>query len=45
MTAKDSEGRTAWDWAQGVFLATHPPTPRPAAIAALEKLGVQGPAP
>jgi ankyrin repeat protein len=43
LAAKDSEGRTAWDWAQGVFLATHPPTARPAAIAALEKLGVHGP--
>jgi ankyrin repeat protein len=43
LTAKDSEGRTAWDWAQGVFLATHPPTPRPAAIAVLEKLGAGAP--
>jgi len=41
LTARDSEGRTAADWAQGVFLATHPPTPRPAAIAALEKLGIR----
>jgi ankyrin repeat protein len=38
LTARDSEGRSALDWAQGVFLATHPPTPRPTAIAALEKL-------
>ena len=39
--AKDSEGRTALDWAKGVFLATHPPTERPAAIAALAKLGLR----
>jgi OOP family OmpA-OmpF porin len=38
--AKDGEGRTAMDWAQGVFLATHPPVARPAAIEALRKLGV-----
>jgi uncharacterized protein len=39
LKAKDSEGRTAMDWAQGVFLATHPPAARPAAIEALRKLG------
>jgi ankyrin repeat protein len=37
--AKDGDGRTAMDWAQGVFLATHPPTARPTAIEALRKLG------
>jgi uncharacterized protein len=43
VAAKDAEGRTAMDWAQGVFLATHPPTARPTAIAALEKLGLRRP--
>jgi ankyrin repeat protein len=38
--AKDGEGRNAMDWAQGVFLATHPPTARPTAIEALRKLGL-----
>ncbi len=28
----DNEGRSPLDWAKGVFLATHPPEPKPAAI-------------
>lgn len=45
LTAQDSEGRTPLDWANGVFLATHPPTPRPGTIALLEQLlgGKQAP--
>jgi ankyrin len=36
--AKDGEGRTPLDWANGVFLATHPAVPRPGTIALLQKL-------
>lgn len=36
--AKDGEGRTALDWANGVFLATHPAVPRPSTVALLQKL-------
>ncbi|HMB74498.1 MAG TPA: ankyrin repeat domain-containing protein [Gammaproteobacteria bacterium] len=34
----DNEGRTPIVWAQGVFLATHPPVRKPATIALLESL-------
>jgi ankyrin len=34
----DAEGRTPLVWAQGVFLATHPPQRKPATIALLERL-------
>jgi ankyrin repeat protein len=36
--ARDSEGRTPLDWANGVFLATHPAVPRPSTISLLQKL-------
>jgi uncharacterized protein len=36
--AKDTEGRTPLDWANGVFLATHPPQSRPATIDLLHNL-------
>lgn len=36
--AKDGEGRTPLDWANGVFLATHPAVPRPSTVALLQKL-------
>lgn len=40
---RDNEGRSALDWAEGVFLATHPAEPKPAAIALLrELLSAQG---
>src|SRR5690606_12819043 len=35
---RDNEGRSALDWAEGVFLATHPAEPKPAAIALLREL-------
>jgi hypothetical protein len=35
----DREGRTPMDWAEGVFLATHPPVRKPETIAALDVLG------
>jgi ankyrin repeat protein len=34
----DAQGRTPLDWAKGVFLATHPPVPKPDTIALLERL-------
>jgi ankyrin repeat protein len=34
----DREGRTPLDWAEGVFLATHPPVRKPETIALLERL-------
>jgi ankyrin repeat protein len=34
----DAQGRTPLDWAKGVFLATHPPAPKPDTIALLERL-------
>jgi ankyrin repeat protein len=34
----DKVGRTAVDWAHGVFLATHPPVDRPETVALLERL-------
>jgi uncharacterized protein len=34
----DGEGRTAVDWAQGVFLATHPPVNRPQTVALIKTL-------
>ena len=34
----DGQGRTPIDWAEGVFLATHPPIRRPETIALLERL-------
>lgn len=36
--ARDSEGRTPLDWANGVFLATHPAVPRPSTISLLKQL-------
>jgi ankyrin repeat protein len=34
----DEQGRTPLDWAEGVFLATHPPVRKPDTIALLERL-------
>jgi ankyrin repeat protein len=38
LDVKDNEGRSPMDWAQGVFLATHPPEPKPRTIALLKEL-------
>ena len=38
LDAKDNIGRTAYNWAEGVFLATHPPQRKPETIAVLERL-------
>ena len=37
----DREGRTPLIWAQGVFLATHPPEVKPTTVALLEQLGAK----
>jgi hypothetical protein len=37
----DREGRTPMTWAQGVFLATHPPEAKPTTVALLGQLGAQ----
>ena len=38
LDAKDNEGRTPLNWAEGVFLATHPARPKPSSIALIKKL-------
>jgi ankyrin repeat protein len=38
LDAKDNEGRTPLDWAEGVFLATHAPEPKPSSIALIREL-------
>jgi ankyrin repeat protein len=38
LDAADKQGRTAMTWAQGVFLATHPPEAKPQTIALLKQL-------
>ena len=38
LTRQDNEHRSALDWAKGVFLATHPPEPKPSSIALLTSL-------
>jgi ankyrin repeat protein len=38
LAAQDNEHRSALDWARGVFLATHPPEPKPGSIALLTSL-------
>jgi uncharacterized protein len=38
LDAKDHEGRTPLNWAEGVFLATHPARPKPSSIALIKKL-------
>lgn len=38
LNARDNEGRSALDWAGGVFLATHPPEPKPSSIALVTSL-------
>jgi ankyrin repeat protein len=38
LTAQDKQHRSALDWAKGVFLATHPPEPKPSSIALITQL-------
>jgi ankyrin repeat protein len=35
---KDNQQRTAYNWAQGEFLATHAPVPKPESMALIQKL-------
>jgi ankyrin repeat protein len=42
LDAADNEGRTPTVWAEGVFLATHPPVRKPETIALLESLLAEG---
>ena len=38
LDVKDKEGRSPLNWAEGVFLATHPAEPKPSSIALIQKL-------
>jgi hypothetical protein len=38
LDVKDKEARTPLNWAEGVFLATHPGKPKPTSIALIKKL-------
>jgi ankyrin repeat protein len=38
LDAKDKVGRNAYNWAEGVFLATHAPVPKPGSMALIQKL-------
>jgi ankyrin len=38
LDVKDKEGRTPFNWAEGVFLATHAPKPKPSSMALIQKL-------
>jgi ankyrin repeat protein len=38
LDAKDKQGRSAYTWAQGVFLATHAAVPKPATVRLIEEL-------
>lgn len=38
LNAKDNQGRSAYTWAQGVFLATHAAVPKPSTMRLIEEL-------
>jgi ankyrin repeat protein len=38
LETKDNVGRTAFNWAEGVFLATHSPVPKPTSMALIQRL-------
>ncbi|HET9941955.1 MAG TPA: ankyrin repeat domain-containing protein, partial [Terriglobia bacterium] len=38
LDTKDKVGRTAYNWAEGVFLATHSPVPKPTSMALIQRL-------
>jgi ankyrin repeat protein len=38
LDAKDNVGRTPFNWAEGVFLATHSPVPKPTSMALIQRL-------
>jgi ankyrin repeat protein len=35
---KDKVGRNAYNWSEGIFLATHAPVPKPSSMALIQKL-------
>lgn len=41
LDAKDNEGRTPYNWAEGVFLATLSPVPKPTSMALIQKLSAK----
>jgi uncharacterized protein len=41
LDAKDNVGRTPYNWAEGVFLATHSPVPKPSSMALIQKLSTK----
>jgi len=41
LDAKDNVGRTPYNWAEGVFLATHSPVPKPSSMALIQKLSAK----
>lgn len=41
LDAKDATGRTPYNWAEGVFLATHSPVPKPTSMALIQKLSAK----
>ena len=41
LDVKDKVGRTAYNWSEGIFLATHAPVPKPTSMALLQKLAGQ----
>jgi len=41
LDTKDKVGRTAFNWSEGIFLATHAPVPKPTSMALLQKLQAQ----
>jgi ankyrin repeat protein len=38
LDGKDNEGRTPYNWAEGVFIATDPSDPKPTSMALIKKL-------
>ena len=41
LDAKDNEGRTPYNWAEGVFLATLAPVPKPTSMTLIQKLSAK----
>ncbi|HLQ76318.1 MAG TPA: ankyrin repeat domain-containing protein [Terriglobia bacterium] len=41
LDVKDNVGRTAFNWSEGIFLATHAPVPKPTSMALIQKLAGQ----
>ena len=41
LDVKDATGRTPYNWAEGVFLATHSPVPKPSSMALIQKLSAK----